>query len=98
MKRLSSLLHGLVVVSFPSPYSNCALGVARANGKEGATIFGFEEAIFSPVRKLAVLLHIFLHFSYFLQVGKLVFGFLASGRRDPRIMGVFEFVLATLGP
>ena len=80
-KKLSSLLHGLVGISFPSPYSNYVLGVVGASGKEGAMILGFEEAVFSPVRKLGVLLHIFLHFSYFLQAGKLIFGFPASGRR-----------------
>ena len=74
------------------------MGVARANEKEGATILGFEEAIFSPVRKLGVLLHVFLHFSYFLQTGKLVFGLPTSGRIYPRILDVVEFVLATLGP
>ena len=74
------------------------MGIAGANGKEGATILGFEEAAFSLVRKMGVRLHIFLHFFYFLQVGKLVFGLLVSGRRDPRNLGVVEFVLAMLGP
>ena len=97
-KRLSSLLHGLAVVSFPSPYSECDLGVAGVNGKEGTMILGFEEVVFSPVRKLGVLLYISLHFSYFLQAGKLFFGLPASGRRDPQILGVVEFVLAMLGP
>ena len=67
------------------------------NGEEGSTILGFEEAVFSPVRKLGVLLHIFLHFSYFLEAGKLVFGFPVSGRRDPRILGVVEFLFSMLG-
>ena len=97
-KRLSSLLHGLAIVSLPSPYPGCVLGVSSVNGKEGATILGFEEAVFASVRKLGVLFHVFLHFSYFLQAGKLVFGLPATGRRDPWILGVVEFVLATLGP
>ena len=71
---MSSLLHGLAIVSFPSPYLECVLGVAGVNGKEGAMILGFEEVVFSPMRKLRVLLHVFLHFSYFLQAGKLVLG------------------------
>ena len=94
-KRLSSLLHGLVVVSCPSPYSELILGVAGENGKEGAMILGFEDVVFAPVRKSRVLLHIFLYFSYFLQAGKLIFRFPGSGRRDPQILGVVEFVLAT---
>ena len=97
-KRLSSLLHGWVVVSFPSPYSECVLGVAGVNGNEGAMILGFEEAFFTPMRNLGVLLHVFMHSSYFLQAGKLIFGLPMSGRRDPRILGVVEFILATLGP
>ena len=40
-KRWSSLLHGLAIIYFDSPYSECILGVAGANGKEGATILGF---------------------------------------------------------
>ena len=73
------------------------MGVVGVNGKEGAMILGFDETIFSPVRKLGVLLHIFMHFSYFLEAGKLVFGFPRSGRRDPQILGVVELVLAMLG-
>ena len=41
-----SFLHGLAAISFTSPYPECILGVAGANGKEGAMILGFEEAVF----------------------------------------------------
>ena len=81
-KRLGSLLHGLVVILFSSPHLECILGVSGVNEKEGAMIFGFEEVVFSSMRKLGVILHVFLHFSYFLQAGKLVFGFPVIGRRD----------------
>ena len=55
---MSSLLHSLVAISFPSPYSECIMGVVGVNRKERAMILGFEEAVFSPVSKLGVLLHV----------------------------------------
>ena len=73
-KRLSSLLHGLAVFSFPSPYPECVLGVAGANGKEGPMNLGFEEAVFSPVSKLGVLLHVSVVYPFFSMAGKSFLG------------------------
>ena len=73
-KRWSSLLHGLAIIYFDSPYSEYILGVSRVNGKEGAMILGFEEAIFSPVRNLGFLLHIFCIFLVFWKLGNSFLG------------------------
>ena len=64
-KRESCLLHGLAVVSFPSPHPECILGVVGVNGKKGAMILCFEEAVFPPVSNLGASLTFLCIFPFF---------------------------------
>ena len=63
------------------------LGVVGVNGKEGATILGFEEVLFALVRKLGFILHVFSAFFLFYPSWETRFGVASEWEKRPTNFG-----------